>query len=82
MFHGIRWRKTGEFDFQPADRKRRMERVFIQTGQLVIGQARCHVNEQLVEVADIAVDEGILKDVPCLYFQFLDADYEEGEEGV
>ena len=76
MLHGIVMREGGEFYLVPrGDRQRRLEWVHIDKGQVLEGEVRCRVNETtLTEVADIALADGtgILHDVPCRCFHFLD----------
>ena len=76
MLHGILMRVGGEFNLVPmGDRERRLECIHIDKGEILVGEVRCRVNETtLTEVADIALADGtgILHDVPCRSFQFLD----------
>jgi hypothetical protein len=75
VLHCIEWLEDGEFDLLPGgDKRGRLERVHIYAGEVLEGVVRCHVTDDLVEVADIALvdDTGVLLDVPCASFQFLD----------
>ena len=68
--------ESGEFNLvRRGDRERRLEWVHIVKGEVLEGEVRCRVNAAtLTEVADIALADGtgILHDVPCRCFHFLD----------
>ena len=72
----IEMRESGKFNLVPwGETQRRLEWVHIAKGQVLEGEVRCRVNETtLTEVADIALADGtgILHDVPCRCFHFLD----------
>lgn len=75
MIHGIEMRDGGEFDLRPkGDRRKPLERVYIDQGEVLEGEVRCFVSPDLVEMANIALADGtgILEGVPCAFFQFLD----------
>jgi hypothetical protein len=65
-------RESGAFDFLPnGSKNKRLERVQIECGQVLEGEVRCYVHD-LSEVADITLADGVLQDVPCRVFHFLD----------
>jgi hypothetical protein len=74
MLHAIMVRATGTFDLIPTDRRQRLERVWPKVGTVFVGEVRCYVTADLVEVADIRLADGsgVLEGVPCSYFCFLD----------
>jgi hypothetical protein len=72
VLHTIEMRESGAFDFLPnGSKNKRLERVQIECGQVLECKVRCRVHD-LTEVADITLADGVLQDVPCRAFHFLD----------
>lgn len=74
--HTITFRKTIMSDLKTA-KGDRMERLKIEAGEKIVGNVRCKViqtSKMAVEVADVEFSGGMLSNVPCAYFQFVDSD--------